>query len=60
MLGKLKDAELNLTAGLSGAKVLGQHNIAEKAQQGLTDVMQLKLGEKLSEVESDTTASGNC
>ena len=59
MLGKLVDAESNLIVGLSGAKVLGQHDIAEKAQQGLTNVMQLKLGEKLNEVESDTATSGN-
>ena len=57
MQGKLKEAQSSFSNALSGAKTLGQHESAEKAQEGLTRVMQLQLEKERKKAESDSTSN---
>ena len=56
MRSNLKDAQSNFANALAGAKALGLHECAEKAQEGLTRVTRLQ-SEKRPQIFKDDNVS---
>ena len=53
MRSNLKDAQSNFANALAGAKALGLHECAEKAQEGLIRVARLQSEKRSQEVKAD-------